>query len=410
MRRSLGLRVVAVAALALAGCAALLDVKDIHLDTSDGGQVPDGSNVDGPVSLDGASDAGGDAVTCVADLTSDQKNCGRCGHDCVGGACTAGRCAAFELGTVANGPLTHIVESGPFVFVSTTIRLSTQEGGIWRVPKVGGLPEAYVTIRYAEAMGIVGDTLYFIANDVPPDGIDPAKTGGFYSCPVTGPAPCAPKLIAPAENSASLTVDKSVVYYLDQAATKGIMRYAPPGPQPTVFREGFTVGTIFVDDPAVFYTAGFYQAPEVRLIEVAPDGGYATQSNYANPNGDFGQIIGNASSVIYTAYDFRVTTGGVVRRYPRSASVLPCDFGGTDNKRPYGLYNDTSRLYWTNQGGGPDHPYTNGSVVSCDTGGCCTAPDILWTGDGEPTAITGDATALYFASRSSGSVMKVAKP
>jgi hypothetical protein len=410
MRHKLGLRVVAVAAVALAGCAALLDVKDIHLDASDGGAPHDGSiAADGPVSPDGASDAGGDATACVADFATDPKNCGRCGHDCVGGACAAGKCAAFELGTVAKAPLAYVVASGPFLFASTITRYTTELGGIWRIPKAGGLPEPYVTLDYAEAMGIVGDTLYFIADDTAYDGVDLAKTGGFYSCPVAGPAPCAPTLIAAAESPGSLTVDKSAVYYTDKAATKGIMRYAAPGP-PSVFREGFTVGKLFVDDPGVFYTWDFIQSPEVRLLDVAPDGGFATQSTYANPNGSTGQIIGNASSVIYTAYDYRVTTGGVVRRYARVPSALPCDFGGTDNKRPYGLYADATRVYWTNQGGAADHPYTGGSLATCDASGCCTTPDVLWTGDGEPTAITGDATALYFVLRASGSIMKLAKP
>jgi hypothetical protein len=410
MRHGLGLRVVAAAAVALAGCAALLDVKDIHLDPSDGGEPPDGSiAADGPVVPDGASDAGADATACVADFATDPKNCGRCGHDCVGGACTAGKCAAFELGTVASAPLTYVVESGAFLFASTAIRYSTEVGGIWRIPKAGGLPEAYVTLRYAQAMGVVGDTLYFVVDDYANDGVDLTKTGGLYSCPVSGPAPCAPNLIAAAESPGSLTVDKSIVYYTDGAATKGLMRHAPPGP-PSVFREGFSVGTMFVDDPAAFYTMDFIQSPPVRLIEIAPDGGYATQSTYGNVNGVTAQIIGVPSAVVYTAYDYRVTTGGVVRRYPRTPSVQPCDYGGTDNKRPYGVYADATRLYWTNQGGGADHPYTGGSLATCDVSGCCASPDVLWTGDGEPTAITGDATALYFVMRSSGSIMKVAKP
>lgn len=41
-----------------------------------------------------AGDAGcGDAAT----LASDEHNCGRCGHDCLGGACVAGQCQALQL-------------------------------------------------------------------------------------------------------------------------------------------------------------------------------------------------------------------------------------------------------------------------------------------------------------------------
>jgi hypothetical protein len=34
----------------------------------------------------------------------------------------------------------------------------------------------------------------------------------------------------------------------------------------------------------------------------------------------------------------------------------------------------------------------------------------LWTGDGEPDGIVGDADALYFVTRGSGSIWKLAKP
>jgi hypothetical protein len=65
-------------------------------------------------------------------------------------------------------------------------------------------------------------------------------------------------------------------------------------------------------------------------------------------------------------YDNATTSGGVVRRVPRTSGVLPCDYGGSGNKRPFGLHVDASRIYWTNQGEGR-LPYTNGSVVSCDS-------------------------------------------
>jgi hypothetical protein len=56
---------------------------------------------DGPTNdLDGAIDATdgpalGDVATCVANFSIDTKNCGRCGRDCLGGACTDGECQPF---------------------------------------------------------------------------------------------------------------------------------------------------------------------------------------------------------------------------------------------------------------------------------------------------------------------------
>src|SRR5580700_8934554 len=41
-------------------------------------------------------DAGVD-VPCVAEVGTDPHNCGRCGHDCLGGACAGGACEAVVL-------------------------------------------------------------------------------------------------------------------------------------------------------------------------------------------------------------------------------------------------------------------------------------------------------------------------
>lgn len=49
------------------------------------------ASTDPPDSVDATPDA------CVADAASDPKNCGRCGHDCLGGLCVSGKCAAVPL-------------------------------------------------------------------------------------------------------------------------------------------------------------------------------------------------------------------------------------------------------------------------------------------------------------------------
>lgn len=59
--------------------------------SSDGGDVVDGSVADG----------------CTAEIAADPKNCGRCGHDCLGGKCVAGKCQPLVLaqGLVSPGEL-----------------------------------------------------------------------------------------------------------------------------------------------------------------------------------------------------------------------------------------------------------------------------------------------------------------
>ncbi len=393
-------------AAALAGCSALLGVNDIFLDPRAGPGGPDASlegSTDAPVGDDGP-----DAITCQANFQTDQKHCGRCGHDCLGGACTAGKCEGIELASVATAPLVNVVVSAQHVFVSTVIGFTTEVGGIWRVAKGGGALEPYVTIRYAEAMAILGDLLYFTVDDAPENGLD--AHGGLFSCPLVGAAPCAPKLIAPATNARGIAVDQGKVFYGDKLATKGLMVYAPPGP-PTVFRSDFGFASdYYVDGNTAFYTVTTGNAlRKAHVFEAFTDGGVDDKYFYESAFANDGRLEGSPTSLLFTAYDYQNTTGGIVRRIPRGGSA-PCDYGGNGNKRPYGVYSDAVRVYWTNQGEGPKEPYMAGSLATCELAGCCTTPEILWRGDGRPTAITGDADALYWTTKAKGSLWKLAKP
>ncbi len=407
-RRSL--RFLLATTLALTGCSALLDVKDIYFDPNagPGGGGQDGS-VDGPTNGEGGppGDGGVDAANCVADLQNDAKHCGRCGHDCGGGACAAGVCQALLLTSVSGAPLNRIVASGQYLFVSSRITKSFNVGGVWRVLKTGGNAEEYAATRFAENMLILGDTLYFVNDDTL------ANSGGLYSCPVVGPSPCTPALIAAAEEPRALTVDNGRIFYGDRAAGKGLMLYAPPA-APVVFRAGFGFPiNFFVDGTRAFYSFTFQPANglyHAKVLEAFTDGGVADIYSYDSPTAEDGLLIADANQFLFTAYDFTNTTGGVVRRIPRSMAVTPCDVGGTGNKRPYGIHTDGARIYWSNQGEGPAEPYTNGSVVSCEATGCCAMPKPMWTGDGEPTALTGDAEFIYFVTYATGGIYKVAKP
>jgi hypothetical protein len=403
------LRYVVVAAFAVTGCSALLDVNDIYFAANAGGTNADGGEGGSPGDGGGSSDGGTEGALCMADLAADKLNCGRCGHSCLGGECKSGVCQAFEVSSVAKAPLTHVAVSDQHVFVSTRIRSFDEEGGVWRIPKGGGTAELYSPIRYSEGIAVLGDKLYFVVDDDPNDGA--AKTGGFYSCPLVGPAPCAPSLIAASSLPSPVVVDNGRVLYGDGTAGKGIMAYTPPA-APVVFRAGFNPTSMFVSGEVAFFAATFTspQTPAARLFEIAPDGGFAEKYAYYNNEAQVGRLTGDTSSLFFTAYDLQTTTGGVVRRIPRSGTGTPCDLGGAGNKRPHGIYADSQRVYWTNQGDGVAEPYQNGSLASCEQAGCCTTPTVMWTGNGSPTDVTGDADALYFVTYATGGVWKIAKP
>src|SRR5688572_23931949 len=85
----------ALACLA-AACTSLIGVPDLYLDPnaisgsgSEGGAGSETGTTDGPP----VGEAGADVVVqCNADLKTDTKNCGACGHDCTDGVCTDGLC------------------------------------------------------------------------------------------------------------------------------------------------------------------------------------------------------------------------------------------------------------------------------------------------------------------------------
>lgn len=411
MRRSL--RIVLAATVALTGCNALLDVKDIYFDpNADGGSGGTDGSTDAPTNVEGSTgEAGTDTSTCVADLMTDPKNCGRCGHDCVGGACNAGKCAAVELGAIGNAPLEDMVVTDQFVFVSTRVTLVTQNGGVWRLGKSGGTPEAYVTLGDVRALAVLADKLYFVVNDNPAGTA--GQFGGLYSCPIVGAAPCVPTLIAAATSSRALTVDQNKIYYGDDGTGRGLMVYTPPTVPPVVFRADFGfAGNYYVDGTHAFYSVTISpSSPPNRatVFEAFTDGGVDEKYTYASNTADDGRLVGTPATLFFSAYDFSGTTSGIVRRVPRSGG-LACDYGGNANKRPYGIHTDSARIYWTNLGDGADEPFMNGSVATCELSTCCATPDVMWTGNGQPTAIAGDANAVYFGNRTDGAIWKIAKP
>jgi hypothetical protein len=397
-----------VAAFVLTGCSALIDINDIYFDEN--GPVagrPDGGGVD---SEDGAVDPDAD-TSCQADTDNDSRHCGRCNHDCLGGTCEEGRCTAVKIASIPDAPLRRILGTDTHLFVSTFTATSTQPGGIWRIPKAGGPPEHYVTVHKAEAMTLLGQTLYFTARDARFD--DAGETGGLYSCPLATGSPCTPTLVAPADNPLSATADQGKVYFPDQGAGNGIMAYAPSDPEAVVFRAGSDhrrAANLIVEGEDAFYTRAFSEAPvHAALFHLLPDSGRVELLRYDSPAARDGVLLATPDAFYVTMHESDTELAkGFLRRVPRVDGLLPCEYGGR-NQRPFGVHVDASRVYWTNMGEGR-LPYTKGAVVSCELEGCCTDPDILWASDARPAAMVGDDEALYWIHMTDGTVWKIAKP
>lgn len=138
-RRRVGLLLASASAGLWLGCNALLDIDRAELDGSDGGNGrDDGAWTDVltdatiPSDADGPRDAGEVRDGCV-DLDTNPRHCGRCGRDCLGGACSAGRCQPVAVSATEPGEPLAILSDGQWVYwtnaTSGDIRRARTDGG-----------------------------------------------------------------------------------------------------------------------------------------------------------------------------------------------------------------------------------------------------------------------------------------
>lgn len=151
----------------------------VALDSGAGDAAAD-ADVDAPgVEPDAAIDAASDADASCGDVQTDPKNCGSCGHDCLGGACQAGACRPFVM---ASETIDDVLEA---IAVSPTHVFYTDftTGKLRRVPRTG--PSTVETVYATSAGTSLGldvawrDGFVYFADTS-------TVTGRILRCPDTG--------------------------------------------------------------------------------------------------------------------------------------------------------------------------------------------------------------------------------
>lgn len=399
-----------VGSLASMGCTALIGVRDIYLDeNAEGGASSSSSGSSSSSSGNGGQTDGGpdqDGAACNANLDTDSKNCGRCGRDCLGSECKAGKCDPITLAGSLVNPTSAVT------WTDKLIVTSYGDGRILEVPKTPGTVRVITTVKAPWGAIVEGNTLYFADSDTKYDGVDLTRKGGIWRCDL--PACAAPTLITPAEEPVNPVLVGGVLYFAENNADE-VTRVLPDGGGKFVLDTTNNPWTVQADGAHVYYTSSqpsFWRVP-------LPDGG----GEIAGPQGFYaagGLALDNDRYYYsYTAEGQDAGAGHVVSFTKANAGQGKLEYGA-DNIVPRGVIVDDKYVYWVNSGtfdetfGAATH--FDGQLRACPKAGCpATGPIVLATGLGRPWELGQDATAIYVCvygnyQQAGGAVLKIAKP
>jgi hypothetical protein len=133
---------------------------------SDGGASDGAPDAGDSVGEGGATDTStSDGAPCVGPSQTDPKNCGACGHDCLGGACDAGVCQPAVVATGQLAPTTIAVDQAGVYWTSygaSTASPQFSNGAVMRADKAGGPAKPIAPSQLApDHVRAMGGALYW---------------------------------------------------------------------------------------------------------------------------------------------------------------------------------------------------------------------------------------------------------
>ncbi len=389
MRGSIGpLAMSAVVALAF-GCNALLGNEERYPEDGtlgDGGALGDGAGGGKDEQLDPQN------APCTTDLESDRKNCGACGHDCLGGACNAGKCQPFLVTQGQTQPSNLVIDNGVAFWTN-------QVGTVHRceVASCNGAPKYLTGIDAGNetpgGLAVYGSDLFVL---------------GYYSmaidrCPITGctlPMRIAQDLDYPN----GITADANGIYVM--SANGGwVSKCALPdcAGGPTRIATRTTAGEVWqqfaadetnlywVGGPNNQFNAAFIWRAKKTLVNGAPE---EVAKNVLNPvalyaRDKFLYVVENTTKI------YRIA------QTPGAARIDLV----TNEKGAFGVVADDKYAYWmTGTSGTPP-----GAIRRCALAGCNNAAETIVEGQNSLSALVVTDKALYWTEFGAGTVKGLAK-
>ncbi len=388
----------------LAACGQLLGIPgETEVDLSEGGVGPQGGE-GGPLTAEGSTNTDGPVASetgaCVGvDFKTNKANCGRCGHDCLGGDCQASTCQPFSLADNQGRPVALAVDD-KYVFWNDQRDLVVR-----RVDKYGNnVTPLAAGLNDLQGIAADGEYVYWGIEDFP-------SPGGVWRKPRTAAVDEPAQQIAQADHVWDVKLFKGRLYFTawNEQTVRSIDL---DGGAPKLIAQNITqVRHVAVDDSFAYYTSyqsNVYQVPldggdaEVPIgpqdygVDIATDGvRVAWGDSHPNGTGDLHLWAAtlNAGLSVVTA----------------SGPVVPPPSHVRD---AVAVAIDQDRIYFTFVGAGDGA--ANGYLGCCPKSGCePTGPVFLAKAINQPTAIVLDESAVYYATYEvpgSAKIWKVAKP
>jgi hypothetical protein len=374
-------------------CNAVLGVSDVP-------EPADAATADHVVDSGGAVEAmapavvadGGDASTVEAspcgDTMSSASNCGRCGHDCLGGRCSAGDCQAFALvGADAGVTPYGLAQDDSFLYWT-----DNNNDTITRTDKTTG--KSVILYQSAD---------YPLSVAVEDGGIYWGDVTGVWRCPSVG---CALGTTQLAVSVAyDMALDDVALYWTDGFGIYSVLKDGLSPDASTLFMGGQsgegTPTNLVTDGRRIFFTN-----TDGLLRAIAVDGSAPLSMGSIDPLGSVGLALagGPDGDVYWSELD---PAQGFIASAP-IASLEPIA-AASGLVYPGPLATDGTSVYWlaplaTDAG-------TRNAVLGCTLGSC--VPTVVASGFLAGVAIVVDAQAVYFTDNGSaglnGAVWKLAR-